>query len=168
MDVFNTTERLMGMTNDTWARHANPWSVYSRFTALPLLSFAIWSRTWWGWWALAAVAIVILWIWLNPRLFSAPKHTNTWAARGTFGERVYLNRKTIPIPAHYTRWGTGLTLASGIGLIPFIWGLLQFNLAWLLLGMALLVGAKTWFVDRMTFLYDEMQSADPEYQSWMR
>lgn len=38
------------MSEDAWARHANPWSVWTRIaTALPLLILAVWSRVWLGW-----------------------------------------------------------------------------------------------------------------------
>ena len=57
------------MTDDVWARHANPWSVWTRYMALPLLIMAIWSRVWLGWGSLMPIAIVLLWIWLNPRVF---------------------------------------------------------------------------------------------------
>ncbi len=124
MDIFKTSERLMGgMDQATWARHANPASVYTRFTALPLLCAAVLSRFWLGWWALLPVTLVLLWTWLNPRLFQAPAHTESWAARGVMGERVFLNRHTVPIPAHHIRWGGyGLSVLAGLGLIPLVWG----------------------------------------------
>lgn len=168
MDLFERSERLMGMDDATWASHANPWSVYTRFTALPLLCLAIWSRVWLGWWAMALVLLAILWVWLNPRIFAPPAHTESWAARGTFGERVFLNRKTVSIPAEYVRWGYGLSAASGIGLLPLIWGLWQLNMPWVVTGLVISMGAKTWFVDRMAQLYDRMQDADPTYAGWMR
>ena len=36
--VYRAMERLMGMSDQVWARHASPWSVYSRFAILPLLA----------------------------------------------------------------------------------------------------------------------------------
>ena len=51
-DPYHGAERLMGMSDAVWARHANLWSVYTRFTVLPLLVMAIWSRAWIGWWVL--------------------------------------------------------------------------------------------------------------------
>uniref|UniRef100_A0A832H3E3 Uncharacterized protein n=1 Tax=Oscillatoriales cyanobacterium SpSt-402 TaxID=2282168 RepID=A0A832H3E3_9CYAN len=45
------------MSEETWARHANPRSVWTRFTVLPMLILAIWSRIWLGWWSLAPIAI---------------------------------------------------------------------------------------------------------------
>jgi hypothetical protein len=54
-DVFKSLERLMSMDDRVWRRHANPWSGWTRVTALPLLVLAIWSRVWIGWWAVLAV-----------------------------------------------------------------------------------------------------------------
>lgn len=34
---------LFRMTDEVWARHANPWSVWTRYLALPVLIFSIWS-----------------------------------------------------------------------------------------------------------------------------
>jgi hypothetical protein len=45
------------MTDDVWRRHANPWSVYTRFAAIPPLIMAIWSRTWIGLWCLLPIAL---------------------------------------------------------------------------------------------------------------
>jgi hypothetical protein len=43
-----TSERrvasLFGLKGDSWMRHANPWSVWTRFAVLPLLILAVWSR----------------------------------------------------------------------------------------------------------------------------
>jgi hypothetical protein len=57
-DVFRSLERLMAMDDRVWRRHANPWSGWTRVTALPLLVLAIWSRVWIGWWAMLAVWLV--------------------------------------------------------------------------------------------------------------
>ena len=59
--------RLFAMDEETWARHANPWSVYSRFTALPFLLLALWSHAWFGWGMLLPLALALAWIWFNPR-----------------------------------------------------------------------------------------------------
>ena len=98
-DVFALSERMMGMDDATWERHANPWSVYSRMSILPLMTAAVLSRVWLGWWALVPITLVVLWTWWNPRAFGAPKTANSWAAHGTFGERVFLNRAKVPIPS---------------------------------------------------------------------
>ncbi len=51
MTFERTIARLFRMDDATWLRHANPWSVILRFTVLPLLILAFWSRLWLGWWA---------------------------------------------------------------------------------------------------------------------
>ncbi|MEX5563511.1 DUF6653 family protein [Pseudophaeobacter sp. 1A16562] len=105
IDIFALSERLMAMDDAAWARHANPLSVYSRVSILPLMTLAVWSHLWLGWGALAPVALVLIWTWWNPRAFGPPATTDSWAARGTFGERVFLNRAKVPIPPHHAQWG---------------------------------------------------------------
>jgi hypothetical protein len=61
--------RVFGLQGDSWMRHANPASVWTRFTVLPLLALSIWSRAWLGWWCLLPVALSIAWMLLNPRVF---------------------------------------------------------------------------------------------------
>jgi hypothetical protein len=34
--------RLFSISEETWARHANPWSVWTRFTVLPVLGDRVW------------------------------------------------------------------------------------------------------------------------------
>jgi hypothetical protein len=50
MSVTSKIAGAFGMTEDAWKRHANPWSVWTRFAAIPLMILAIWSRVWLGWW----------------------------------------------------------------------------------------------------------------------
>ncbi|WP_412551599.1 DUF6653 family protein [Shimia sp. MIT910701] len=97
-DIFALSERMMAMDDAAWARHANPWSVYSRMSILPLMTLAVYARVWLGWGALLPVALVVLWTWWNPRAFAPPSTTNGWAAHGTFGERVFLNQKSSSYP----------------------------------------------------------------------
>lgn len=168
MDFFRATERSMAMTDAVWMRHANPWSVWTRFTCLPLIILAIWSRIWLGWWALFPLVLAILWTWANPRVFPVPSTTDTWASKGTFGERVFLNRHNVPIPEHHRRWAIGLGAGSALGLIPLVWGIWVFDVTMTVLGIVLMVLPKVWFVDRMVWLFEDMKDADPTYDSWLR
>ncbi|ROT97705.1 DUF6653 family protein [Histidinibacterium lentulum] len=153
MDIFRLAERLMAMDDATWARHASPWSVWTRAaTPLPLLALAIWSRVWIGPWAWLAVALVLLWIWLNPRLFAAPATLDGWAARGVLGERVFL-RHPGRIAPHHQRASRTLTALSALGVLPYAWGLWRLDLWAVVAGILLISGAKLWFVDRMAWIW---------------
>ncbi len=154
------------MSDETWQRHTNPWSVYTRITVLPLLILAIWSRAWWGWWSLVAIALAIAWTWFNPRIFPKPRSTDNWASKGVLGERVWLNRRNIPVPEHHRIMPNILSGVSVIGLPFLIWGLWQLKIWPLLVGLILMLGAKLWFVDRMVWIYEDMKDKDPEYKSW--
>ncbi|MBF9029551.1 hypothetical protein HKCCE3408_04005 [Rhodobacterales bacterium HKCCE3408] len=168
MDIFAAAERAMRMDDETWARHASRASVYSRIAILPLLALAIWARVWIGWWALLPIAALIAFAWVNPRLFPAEPSTDYWAARATFGERVWLNRQAVPVPTHHARWANGLTIAAFLGILPLAWGLWALDPGWTVTGLVLAMGAKLWFCDRMVWLYRDMIDADPAYRSWLR
>lgn len=165
-DIYERAQRWMGMDDATWDRHANPWSVDTRFAILPGLAAAIWARTWIGWGCLLPVCALLVFAWVNPRLFPPPARRDGWAAHGTFGERVFLNRHAVPIPAHHRRWGNGLTAAAMLGVVPLGWGLWALDPGWTLLGLTLAMGAKTWFVDRMVWLYRDMAAQRPDYAAW--
>lgn len=168
MDLFTLAERSMSMDDDAWMRHANPWSVWTRFTCLPLIVLSVWSRIWLGWWCILPLALALFWTWFNPRAFPPPANADNWASKGTFGERVFLNRKSVPIPTHHTQWAYVLSVLSAIGVAPLAWGLWQADLVWTLLGIVLVVLPKVWFVDRMVWLYEDMKNVDQTYASWMR
>lgn len=157
MDIFALSEKLMRMQDKDWDRHSAPWSVYSRIAVLPLLVLAIWSRVWLGWWVLLPLAVLIVWVWINPRAFPAPDTKTAWASRGVLGERFLLDRHRNPIPAHHLRWAIGLSALSGCGLVPLVWGLVGFDAGWTMAGLAVTMGGKLWFLDRMVWLCDDMQ-----------
>jgi hypothetical protein len=85
---------------------------------------------------------------------------DSWAARGVMGERLWLGRRTLPIPRHHARWALGLSLASGACLVPLAWGLVVFD-PWATAFGALGASAmKLWFVDRMAWLHQDMTEAN--------
>jgi len=145
------------MDDETWARHSNPWSVYTRFTTLPLISFAFWSREWLGLYSGVLVALSFLWVWVNPRLFAVPKRTDSWASRGTFGERIYLNRSNETIPDHHLNASRILQWLSVMGLPFLMYGLYTLDIWVLILGNFWVMVSKAWFVDRMVWLYMDIR-----------
>ncbi len=90
MSIESRAAKLFQMSDDVWERHANPWSVWTRYPCLPLLAIAIWSRVWIGWVSLLPIALICVWIWINPRVFGKPKSTRNWASKAVLGERALL------------------------------------------------------------------------------
>ena len=76
-----SVNKLFGLEGDKWMRHANPVSVWTRFAVLPLMALAVWSREWIGWWSLAAFALVLVFMMVNPLLFPPPARPATGPPR---------------------------------------------------------------------------------------
>lgn len=159
--LFRLAQSTMAMDDATWARHANPWSVYSRMTILPLLALAVWSRVWIGWGALVPVALCLFWTWINPRIFRSPARTDSWAAEGTFGERLFMADDDA-VPSHHRRAVAWLTTANAAGAVVMAWGLIALNPWMTLCGLITTMGAKLWTFDRMVWLWHEAGSAGRE------
>ena len=168
MRIGRTLAAVMRMTEETWARHASPWSVYTRIATMPVLMAALWSPHWIGWWSALPLALLAVWLVLNPRLFPPPATTDTWASKATFGERVWLNREARPIPEHHARAARLTSTLSGAGAIAMLAGAALAEPIAFLVGGAITFLAKLWFVDRMVWLYEDMKDADPVYRSWLR
>lgn len=154
--LFRLAQSGMFMDDTAWARHANPWSVYSRMTILPLMALAVWSRVWLGWWALMPIAACLLWTWINPRLFAQPARTEGWAAEGTVGERLFMAMAAEDVPAHHRRAVAVLTAANIAGAVLLGYGLATLDLEITLWGLTTTMGAKLWTFDRMVWLKREM------------
>jgi hypothetical protein len=166
MTLEKCISRIFGLDDETWMRHANPWSGWTRFTVLPLLVLAFWSRVWWGWGSLILITLALAWTFFNPRIFSPPLSTDSWISRGVLGERVWMNRDQIPVPKHHRLMPHLLSGVSGLGGLGVIEGTVALDLWPLILGFALVYLGKLWFIDRMVWLYQDMQEV-PEYQAWL-
>lgn len=156
-----------GLNDDVWLRHCNPWSVYTRYSALPLLLAAIWSRRVLGGAAVIPIGIAVLWIWLNPRLFPRPRSTRHWASKAVFGERIYLQRNRRPLPDIHRSAVLNVTKClAGLGFFAAVWGTMAYSLSWAAGGTLVTIISKTWFLDRMVWLYEDMKHECAEFQSW--
>jgi len=157
---------IFKLDEETWMRHANPWSGWTRFSVLPILIIAFWSRVWLGWWSLIPITISFLWGYVNPRIFSKPKSTNNWISKVVLGERVWLNRDKIPVTEHHRLLPNILSIIVGVGVIFIIWGVYKLEICPVLLGYILANLGKLWFMDRMVWLYEDMKNL-PEYRDWL-
>jgi hypothetical protein len=161
--------KLFGLEGDRWQRHANPVSVWTRFAVLPLLVLAIWSREWIGWWSLAAVALVLVFMMVNPLLFPPPRSTRNWASKGVFGERIWADGDKAPIPVQFRSRVLSATYAiQAVGLAIMVYGLVELDLLAVVSGLVITQTAKAWFIDRMVLLYEDMKARDPAYAGWER
>tara|TARA_R110002020_G_scaffold150446_3_gene327184 strand:- start:8436 stop:8942 length:507 start_codon:yes stop_codon:yes gene_type:complete len=156
MRIDKAIESSMGMSDATWARHANPWSFWTRVPILALLALAIWSRVWIGWWCLVPVAALLAWTLTNPRAFPPPASLDAWASRAVLGERHWLARKTRPIPAHHARRAMILSTLAGLSLIPLAYGLWALDPWAAFAGVMLSSVFKLWFCDGMAWLAADM------------
>ncbi len=159
--------KAFSLSDETWEKHANPVSVYTRYSVLPILILAFWSRIWLGWWSVICIAVALFWVWLNPRFFNKPRSTNNWASKAVMGERVWLNRKKIPVPEHHKILPNILSVVSSMGMILCIFGVVKLQIWPTIFGTSLAYLGKSWFLDRMVWLYDEMKDENPEYERWL-
>lgn len=167
----STTEariaHLFGLHGDTWMRHANPWSVGTRFSCLSLLAIACWSRTWISWFSLIPIVLATVWMFLNPRLFGIPTSTRNWFSKAVFGERIWADRTSAELPQQFKSPMPNLANAySSIGLASLTAGLFILNVWLVIAGLVITHGGKVWYLDRMVLLYEDMKQRDPELASW--
>lgn len=153
MDVADRVAKTFGMTDEAWQRHANPWSVWTRFAAIPLALLAIWSRTWIGWWSLLPTGAVVIWLFINPRAFPPVREPRSWVARGIYGERAWLQDRDLVPPDHRKV----LRLLVTLGLIGFgmiLCGLIALEVWPTVFGTTMVVVAQLWRIDRFGWLWE--------------
>lgn len=166
MTLERTISRYFGLDDETWMRHANPWSFWTRLPILLAFVVAIWSRVWVGRWAVIPVAILIVWTFVNPRAFRKPDSTNNWVSKAVFGERIWKDRDRINIPEHHRRFPTLLTGIAFLGIPLVIWGVYRLHIWTTVLGLGTTYIGKLWYLDRMVWLYNDMKDHE-EYQKWL-
>ena len=167
MTLEEKIARLFSMTEETWARHANPWSVWTRFTVLPLLVAAAWSRKWIGTWAWIPGVLALAWAWINPRVFARPSSTDNWASKAVLGERVWMNRRKILVPERYQIRTNAASVVAALSALVLAWGVWRLRIVPTIASLVMVYVGKIWFLDLMVSLYDEMKTASPEYERWL-
>ena len=167
MTLERKIAKAFRLTNENWMRHSNPVSVWTRYSVLPIIVFAFWSRTWIGLWCLVPGVLSLLWMFFNPVFFKKPKSTKNWASKAVLGERVFLNRDKIGIPQiHRTPLFAILNAISSIGMGLAIWSTVYYSIWGAILGVSLAYLGKSWYLDRMVWLYEIMKTENDEYMSW--
>jgi hypothetical protein len=162
MTVDTRLAQAFGLEGETWQRHANPWSVYTRIPIPALLAGALWSRHRLGWWSVVPVGLVGAWAVVNPRAFPPPRSLDHWASRGVLGETRWARRDEVPIPPRHRVAPNVLAGLSALG-VPFIARGLLVRDGWMVLfGLAVETAGKTWFIDRMALLYDDVAPGGPQ------
>lgn len=168
----STTDRKVakafGLEGESWMKHANPASVWTRFSVVSLIALAVWSREWIGVWCLVPIALSIVWMFVNPLLFDAPASTRNWTSRAVLGERIWVDRDKVELPEQF-RARTASLIAnaySGIGMAILAYGLVDLNALAAVAGILITHGGKAWYLDRMQLLFVEMKGHNREYASW--
>jgi len=85
---------------------------------------------------------------------------------GVLGERVWLNRKNIPIPLEHERGVNVLLKLCISGVCVSIYGFIVKDFWAAFMGWNFAALAKFWFFDRMVWLYKDMKDKNEEYRSW--
>ncbi|WP_235653650.1 DUF6653 family protein [Mycolicibacter icosiumassiliensis] len=67
-----------------FARHANPWSAWTRWATTPLILVPMWRRSW------RDAAWLSVWFALNPVIFPAPANQSAWSTRAMLGEEQWV------------------------------------------------------------------------------
>ena len=144
------------LDDETWLRHANPWSVALRNTVLPILVIAFWSRSGSDGMRLFRLLLPCSGPGSIP-VFSPDRIARPLGIKGCDG------RTGLAEPGHCSRAGTSPTApnilsgVSGIGMLFVFWGVFAFDLWPTVFGMALVYCGKLWFLDRMAWLCEDMK-----------
>jgi hypothetical protein len=130
------------LSKQTWQRHSNPLSVWSRVLTNPLVYVPVWNRS------LAQAVPVALWFVLNPRLFPSPKDDSAWATRAVLGEQLWMKGSKVGIPM-------ALNATSGVCFVVGLRSAYRRRLSPLVACGVLALGFKMLFLTRMVDLYDQ-------------
>lgn len=159
--------RPLGMPVSIWQRYTSPWSLYTRLAMLPFLLTAMASHAWLGTQAAIGLTLLIfVLLWATPRLLPASRNQNSWSARATFGERVWINRMAVPIPQDEAKTAMRLSLVTGAGFVVAVYGAVTVNPILAASGLIVTYAGKLAFLDRMAQLYGKMRDAHPLYRFW--
>ena len=156
-----------GLEGDGWMRHANKWSVWTRFSVVSLFALAIWSRDWIGPWCLVPVALRRLDV-HQPALLPGPRLDQELGLAARPRRGIWVDRKSADVPAAFRSPATA-NIANGLsalGLGFLAYGLIDLDLVATVAGILIVHIGKAWYMDRMVLMYLAMKDTKPEYASW--
>jgi len=150
-----------------WQRSASAAGVAVRLACLISFAAALWTHSIFGIWIALALGIGCLAA-LNGLVFILPstRRAESWAARASYGERIWMNRLAVPVPPDDVRPAIALSAASMAGAAVLLTGAWMNSVLLTASGCAVYLAARLVFLDRMAALYTRMQSAHPLYRSW--
>nr|WP_306455024.1 DUF6653 family protein [Pseudovibrio flavus] len=152
-----------------WGKNQSALTFYSRLLALPYFVAALWTHTLWDMQsALGLCALGIAWLWLTPRLYKGSGSANSWYVRAHFGQRIWLNRMSVPVPPEVHFRALAMAFAGVVGFGVAIWGATDANIVLAASGVAVAYAGRLGFLDQMAKLYAQMQNAHPVYKNWQR
>ena len=129
------------MKEQTWAKHSNPWSVWTRVLTNPLAYIPVWNRSW------RQAVSVGTWFLLNPRLFPPPQNSSSWATRSVLGEQIWTSKARADLPMLINAFSAlFFFVALYSAYSRRLWRLVSFG--------SLALVFKLWFLERMVAYYD--------------
>ncbi|MGG7565641.1 DUF6653 family protein [Rhodovulum sp. DZ06] len=118
--MYQRIADAFAMTDAAWARHQNPWSVWTRVAILPALTALLLWRDALGPWLWPLLGALLAWTWANPRAFPPPADPQTWSARAVRGERRWLADRKAPAAARVE----ARALSPALGAPIWLWGVI--------------------------------------------
>jgi hypothetical protein len=79
--------RLARLRRAIFARHANPWSAWTRWASTPLVLVPVWTRR------PGHAVLVGAWLAVNPIVFGRVTDERNWATRAMLGEELWITRR---------------------------------------------------------------------------
>jgi hypothetical protein len=58
------------------------------------------------------IAVVLVWLWLNPRVFAPVETPTSWTSKGIYGEKLWLKERDRVPPDHPTVFGACLIVLA--------------------------------------------------------
>ncbi len=149
-----SSSRWKDLQDSIWRRHANPWSVYTRFAAIPVGAVAIWSRVWIGNWCFLPISLTVLWLVVNPFAFPPIYEPKRWVEMGIYGEQFWLQKK-IEIPSQQRILNRWLILVGLAGMVLMAYGLTILEIWPTVFGASIITLGQLWRIDRFSILYKD-------------
>ncbi len=162
MVIEKSIAKAFQLSGDRWELHANPWSAWTRMITLPFLILAIWSRVWLGWYSLVPIVLLVIWIKFNPTLFKRTTHFRNWMSKAVMGEKYWTEREERPVPKRHHLVIAILIFFQTLGTAVLAFGLWKLNIEITVMGTILVYASKMWFLDRMVWIFEDMQSLEAQ------